>query len=412
MAWTLLRPTAMSLLSLALLGADSSAPPPTVLRHGISAAERAFVDRHWARPIPPQGPAPERFSPLERSLAPKSCGTCHPAQLADWSGSLHARSMGPGMTGQLVEMARTDPETAWSCLSCHAPLAEQTPDVERGGRTVPNPVFDAALHAEGLVCAACHVRRHQRFGPPARAGHQAASGERLPHDGAIRTTAFQRSEFCTSCHQFPPDGFALNGKLLANTYQEWRASPAGTRGVQCQGCHMPDRRHLWRGIHDLDTVKSGLQITLETARPRHRPGERVQATLTITTPGVGHAFPTYVTPLVRVRAELVDAQRRPVPGSLEERLIGRQVPIDLSREIADTRIPAGGRFTLRYARRLDQAGLALRVTITVLPDEFYTRFFESLLRTGAGAGAGEIRQALEATRRSVFVIFDREVPLT
>src|SRR5262249_46184845 len=43
-----------------------------------------FIARHWRTPLPPQGPPPPRFTPLEASLAPEACGTCHPAQLADW----------------------------------------------------------------------------------------------------------------------------------------------------------------------------------------------------------------------------------------------------------------------------------------------------------------------------------------
>src|SRR2546422_10124044 len=64
-------------------------------------AIREFLDRHWRRPLAPQGPRPARYSPLEASLEPEACGTCHPAQLADWKSSLHAGSMGPGVAGQL-----------------------------------------------------------------------------------------------------------------------------------------------------------------------------------------------------------------------------------------------------------------------------------------------------------------------
>lgn len=77
---------------------------------------------------------------------------------------------------------------------------------------------------------------------------------------------------------------------------------------------MPDRRHLWRGIHDPEMVKQGVTIDLKTARE----GSRVQATLTITNSGVGHYFPTYLTPKVFLRMEMVDAAGRPVKGSLEE----------------------------------------------------------------------------------------------
>jgi len=47
----------------------------------------------------------------------------------------------------------------------------------------------------------------------------------------------------------------------------------------------------------------------------------------------------------------------------------------------------------------------------VFPDHFYTGFFESLLDSGAGDGDAQIREALDATRRSAFVIFERDVPL-
>ena len=47
----------------------------------------------------------------------------------------------------------------------------------------------------------------------------------------------------------------------------------------------------------------------------------------------------------------------------------------------------------------------------MFPDHFYTGFFESLLDSGAGAGEAQIREALEATRRSAFMIFERDIPL-
>ena len=50
--------------------------------------------------------------------------------------------------------------------------------------------------------------------------------------------------------------------------------------------------------------------------------------------------------------------------------------------------------------------------MVVYPDAFYTSFFESLLAQGAGRGEAQIREALAATRRSPFTIFEREIPLT
>jgi cytochrome c554/c'-like protein len=404
---------AAGLLVLVAAGAIARADSPGPLQ-GMPGAEREFLARHWRRPVKPQGPAPAAFSPLERSLAPESCGTCHPAQLADWKTTLHSKSMGYGVAGQLVEMRRTDPDAGRSCLTCHAPLAEQSEEIEGPRGAVSNPDFDAGLQRQGLFCAACHVRQHQRFGPPRRVASPARPIPRasLPHNGATRSAAYLRSEFCSSCHQFQPTDLRLNGKLLQDTYAEWRASPAARQGLQCQDCHMPDRRHLWRGIHDPDMVKSGVDISFAPDRPRHRPGEDVRATLTIRSVRVGHYFPTYVTPRVVVRGELLDATGAPVPGSAKERAIGRDVPLDLSREIADTRIPPDGRFAFEYRHHLTRPGLSLRVTVTVFPDHFYTRFFESLLAGGAGLGTAQIGEALEASRRSPFVIFSRDIPLT
>jgi hypothetical protein len=400
-----LRNAAVAIAALAALGAGHASGADTI---------REFLSRHWRRPLAPQGPAPARFSPLESSLQPEACGTCHPAQLADWKTSLHSGSMGPGVAGQLVEMVASDPGSARACFTCHAPLAEQAPRLADGERARANPVHDATLGTRGLVCAGCHVRGHQRFGPPRRDGSLASTAPRetLPHNGVTRTPAFLRSEFCESCHQFTSDGFALNGKLLENTYNEWKASRFAREGVQCQDCHMPDRRHLWRGTHDPEMVRSGLTIEARAGAERYQPGETISVTLTVENARVGHAFPTYVTPRVVLSAELVDQAGEVVPGSREERVIAREVTLDLEREVSDTRLMPGAKAVLHYRQRVDRAGLRARLSVVVYPDEFYTRFFESLLAQGAGRGEAQIREALAATRRSLFMVFEREIPLT
>ena len=314
--------------------------------------------------------------------------------------------MGPGVAGQLKDLWKSDPESARLCLTCHTRLAEQEP--ERRG------IFDATLMSQGIVCAACHVREHRRFGPPRREPLTPASSPsaKIPHGGAIRTPAFLASEFCASCHQFGADGLALNDKPLENTYEEWRASPAAGRGLHCQDCHMPDRRHLWRGIHDPEMVRSGVTIRRATDRQHYRPDDEVRARLAIGNTGVGHHFPTYVTPRVVVRMALVDMHGQELRGSAEEHSIGRDVSVDLTRERSDTRIPAGGRFTIAYRRRLERTtGVRLRAVVRVEPDHFYTGFFESLLNS-AGEGSREIVAALAASRQSAFELYRRDIPLT
>jgi hypothetical protein len=373
-----------------------------------------FSTRHWRQPLAAQGVPPVTFSALEKSLNPESCGTCHPLQYGDWRASIHAAASGPGIAGQLAEMWSSDPASASGCYACHAPLAEQRPFIRASSGFEKNPDYDPMLADKGVPCAACHVRGHQRFGPPRRDGSLASSAPRktLPHHGVTRTPAFLASEFCRGCHQFAPNGPALNGKLLQDTYAEWRVSPFARQGVQCQDCHMPDRRHQWRGIHDPDVVRSGLTVTARTDAACYRPGDWASLVLTVTSTRVGHAFPTYVTPRVIMRIELLDGDGRPVSGSRVEKIIAREVSLDLTRELFDTRLRPGQHATLAYRPRLATPGLRARFSVLVEPDAFYERFFETLLRQGTGRGERQIREALDAARRSPFTVFARDIPLT
>ena len=399
-----------------LRAACAAAPLAVLLGTAAVGADaiQDFIRRHWSLPLAPQGAPPARFSPIEASLHPEACGSCHAAQLADWRESTHAAATGPGVEGQLVEMLQRDPRAALGCLPCHAPLAEQAPVIVDGDTVLPNPAHDAVLQSKGVPCAGCHVRAHQRFGPPRRDGSLASAAERrtLPHNGVTRTPAFLKSEFCASCHQFAPNGFALNGKLLENTYNEWKASRFARQGVQCQDCHMPDRRHLWRGIHDPDMVRSGLTITAQPGAPRYRAGDVASVTLRVTSTRVGHAFPTYVTPRVVLSAELVDGAGQVISGSRQEKIVGRDVALDLSRELSDTRLQPGQSATLTYRMTVPGAGVRARLAVVVEPDAFYVGFFEALLRQGAGPGEADIKKALDAARRAPFTVFEREIPLS
>jgi hypothetical protein len=375
----------------ALAQAGATTGPPWGEREQL-----AFIREHWQTPLAPQGQPPRAFGPLEASLSPEACGACHPVQFADWKESLHSASMGPGVAGQLVELSRSDPDQAAVCYGCHAPLAEQRPG--QAG-------YDPALAARGIVCASCHVRGWQRFGPPRRDGslHSAAPRASLPHNGVTRTPAYLRSEFCRDCHQFGPDGLQLSGKLLQNTFEEWTSGPAAAAGLQCQDCHMPDRRHQWRGIHDHDMVKDALAFSVA------RIGSAIE--LAITNARAGHMVPTYVTPRLVISGETLDAAGDVVTGSRRESVIGRAVTLDLSRELQDTRLAPGQSARFRYERG-GPGGVRLRLRVVVEPDHFYTRFFQALLESGAGAGEAQIRQALEAARRSAFTVYEHHEPLT
>ena len=383
----------------------------------------AFLTRHWSRPLAPQGSPSPKFSPQEASLNPADCSQCHADQFRDWQATLHARAMGPGLMGQLIDMPAEARDQHQECIRCHAPLAEQADTLVEAiaaagpGKTRKAPAADTtppkrvALHEQGLTCAACHVRAHQRFGPPRRDGSapDATQNAVLPHGGFIATPAFEDSRFCAACHQFDADGFALNGKLIENTYEEWKASRHAREGRHCQSCHMPDRRHLWRGIHDPDTVRAGVEFL---PQPPSLRGRTVRAALRIRNTGTGHHFPTYVTPRVVAEIEQLDAAGKALRGTRVERVIQRKVPLDLSREIADTRLPPDGELNVDYRKPRVRGAAALTYRLRVEPDEFYARFYRSILAdASARRGAPLIRQALKEAEASGFVAYERQLPL-
>lgn len=339
----------------------------------------AFLDRHWHFPLAPQGMPPHDFSFSEASLDARSCAQCHATQYEDWRTSRHSQTMNAGIRWQFHVFSQAESN---KCMDCHAPLAEQKALVARelGWPNAPSGEPPAhipgGLHRQGLTCAACHVRGHVRFGPEHRLG---LSGDEagLPHGGFEPRAAFSDSRFCAACHQFPEDGPRLNGKLRQDTYNEWLRSDFAAKGVSCQQCHMPGRRHLWRGITDPDTVRSALAIDLMGERAAE--GEMVLE-LSIANVGAGHHFPAYMVPRVDVLLELLDPQGNVVERVLHH-VIQWRASVDLTREEFDTRLPSGESVSLSGRVNLPEGdGWALGLRIEVAPKEHYERMYEDMMR--------------------------------
>ena len=396
----------LAVLSLAACGKASESEVKPPLQAELS--HEAFLARHWARPMERQTDAAATPDRQGASLDPASCGACHMAQHEDWRGSLHSRAMGPGVAGQLVTMVAADPASAESCLRCHAPLAEQAESLAASVRAgAPN---DSRLHEHGLTCAGCHMRAGSVYGPPRRDGSvPGTAASEWPHKGWIGAPAFEQSGFCAACHQFEEDGFALNGKLLENTFEEWKTSVHASEGRSCQSCHMPERRHLWRGIHDPDMVRRALTIDVSGSVVL---GSGLKGEMRIRNTGAGHYFPTYVTPKVIVEAYQEDGAGRMLPGTRHQQEISRNVTLDLSKEIADTRIPPGGQMVFSYRMPHAAGAVALIFRLRVEPDAFYRSLYESLLAAGeTGQGEAQIRRALQDATDSAFIAYTTRLPL-
>lgn len=342
----------------------------------------AFLDEHWERPLAPQGMPPDHYPPNEASLGVHACAQCHARQFEDWQHSRHSQTMRAGIVWQFDLFGQAESNT---CLDCHAPLAEQKALVARDMGWPNAPAGDlpeyvpAHLHHQGLTCAACHVRRHERFGPEHRAG-LAGTEAGLPHGGFHPRAAFSDSRFCASCHQFPEDGPRLNGKLRQDTYNEWSRSRFGRQGVSCQDCHMPDRRHLWRGITDPDMVRRAMAVDLQGARGADG---TLDLELTLTNVGAGHHFPAYMVPRIDVRVTLVDPDGLEVE-SLLHHVIQWRTSVDLTEEKFDTRLPAGESVHLAASHKVPlDPGYSLALHIDVAPKDHYERMYRDMMRQAA-----------------------------
>lgn len=357
----------------------------------------ALPNDFWKLPIPPQGAAPEAYSPEARDLAPEACASCHVRQWQEWQRSRHARALSPGLLGQLTD--EENPGFIRHCLTCHAPLSEQY-------RTVTDGDFTPG---HGITCAGCHVRAHRHFGTPKPDRQLTASrftgGQ---HGGAVRSPAFLQSQFCAPCHQSDPAGLAFDGKLLQNTHDEWATSPHSTREETCQSCHMPDGQHFMTGIHDQVTVSRALdlevdwELSLET--------RELRATVRIHNRGAGHHVPTYVTPAIFVKVALGDERGGVIDGTLETRIVQRRIRLSENRELFDTRIPSGGAWLFEFVHQVPAHARLLTVVVEVDPDHFYRSFFEQY-PSDSVQSAGLIQRAHDQILDSPYILFVRTITL-
>ena len=211
-------------------------------------------------------------------VSAESCRDCHPGQVADWDGSRHRAAW----SNDLFRQGYID-ETKPFCVYCHAPTTRQSAEVlantawyrsrnPRSGLAPGSVTLQPEPHAaEGITCAVCHVRGDQIL----------ATTDSGMHD-VRRTPELAESRFCADCHEFPMPQWT-NGVLtltevpMQSTFTEWQQS-----GVTetCQDCHMPNGRHTFRGVYDLDWLRSSVVV------------EQTDAALKIRSEGVGHHFPS------------------------------------------------------------------------------------------------------------------------
>lgn len=317
------------------------------------------------------------------SQSAKACGRCHTEIYHEWTTAMHSQ-------------AWTDPyfQTDWKfddsqqiCKNCHIPLQDQQEHLVMGFRDKekwdpilkPNPHFDATLQHEGVTCNVCHLREGKILGPYARtSAPHAVEKMDNPNQVCIRCHVVQGDRWDTF-FRFPPCGTvaeieAGRGHRPSRSGEVTVENPAS---LGCVECHMPAvtralvpggpphaaRRHLWRGGHDPEMVRQGLDVRF--TRQAGPAGKEATFVLRLENVGAGHYLPTG-TPdrYLSVALRLLDKNGKVLKeeqGALRRTVMWRPFIVDLR----DVRLaPHEPRtFTLVYSATRDLGAEAVEAIV-------------------------------------------------
>lgn len=148
-----------------------------------------------------------------------------------------------------------------TCITCHR-IDEEYNRVDGERRVVPGSIY-AAMTGSGnganLKEVIAHKDQYKVKTAPGGAGQDI-------HTNIFHFAQITRSDFCISCHQV-----AVQPQIkLEVVWEQYRASPAAQKGIQCQDCHMGKDPGLANG-YDLDhaAVVSGQPIGAKRTHHDH-----------------------------------------------------------------------------------------------------------------------------------------------
>ena len=277
------------------------------------------------------------------NITAQGCNACHFQAHDDWAISGHAHAGKSEVFREAI--ARAAGSTA--CTQCHLPLKVQHAQLAAGfidgdlarPHLKPNPAFNATLMAEGVGCAACHIRDGQVVSTRAVTG--------APHP-VSKSTELGKSEVCATCHQLSyPDA----DKPFYDTFGEWSATPHAAAGIQCQDCHMPPRAELAtasRFVASPDhrfeaNLARALTVLVEMPTNQIQRGTPMSVEVRLQNTGAGHHVPTG-SPYkkLKIEVQLRDANDKVISNtgtSVLGRTVSATPPYTTE---SDNRINAGG----------------------------------------------------------------------
>lgn len=256
--------------------------PPTSPARAEPTATRSTVDPHL-----------ELFAKNAYPSA-RECAACHEDIYHEWSMSAHAYAAVSPMFQKFEQKLNdlSQGTVGYFCMRCHAPVATAL------GASRAEPLWNLPEVArEGITCIACHrvqyvygkangerriepgnvfapvmggiggegvaetIHRRERF-KVKTSPDEPGPGQNI-HVAGIYFEPLTRSEFCTPCHQVA----VHPGIKLEVVWEQYRASPAYQKGIQCQDCHMGRVPGLPRG-YDIGPVARMPGGTVNDCRKR------------------------------------------------------------------------------------------------------------------------------------------------
>lgn len=264
------------------------------------------------------------------------CSVCHILLFDQWKTSKHAGATtnpmllqaynGTDVAGNpgIYPGFKLDfPSDPGDCADCHAPGAA----LEDPGHTDLNDVLAfSSVDTNGVYCDFCHkigeVEINYATGvngsismkrPQDTSARDINIGQfddvTSPWMGATYNEVYQKSAYCSSCHQYKN----LNNVLVDDTYDAWAASDYPALGIQCQDCHMKPfpyetfasgiggahavprdssriYNHLFRG----GTSTQMLDRSVIMSASGHMGSSQLSVNMYVTNDGAGHKLPTGV----------------------------------------------------------------------------------------------------------------------
>jgi len=239
-----------------------------------------------------------------RARSAAACAGCHDGAHAEWATSRHRAAF----TNPIFQREYRDKPLAW-CVHCHAPLVEQRDEIRARGHD------GGPLAAEGVSCAACHLRDGETLAARRRPGS--------PHRTRV-VEGFGGPRFCGGCHQFNFPRFDVNHEEVVGytthpmqaTVAEHAAGPDAARA--CVSCHAPAGAdgatgHRFPGGHEPAMLARALAVE---ACVESGGGLRIA----VENRGAGHRVPTGDLH----RHLVVRAWRPSAPERLFLRVLGRR----------------------------------------------------------------------------------------